>query len=82
MTALTDRDQLSLSLPARGVWIEMRRQNGTGGGRIWSLPARGVWIEISRRSSMRPARGVWIEIFVFVIADAVGVVTPREGSVD
>ena len=33
------------SLPARGVWIEIRRTCSPPRGLV-SLPARGVWIEI------------------------------------
>ena len=35
-----------VSLPARGVWIEIWADMRNA-GIFWSLPARGVWIEIS-----------------------------------
>ena len=54
------------SLPARGVWIEIVRDND-------NLP---VW-----RMSL-PARGVWIEINEISESTANIIVTPREGSVD
>jgi len=38
---------LSLSLPTRGAWIEMRRDLRRGGDRQESLPTRGAWIEIT-----------------------------------
>ena len=57
-----------MSLPARGVWIEIHAGRRWNPATARSLPARGVWIEIGfgemlreRRMSL-PARGVWIEI--------------------
>ena len=38
--------QVSMSLPARGVWIEIADVNESV-RTISSLPARGVWIEIT-----------------------------------
>ena len=55
------------SLPARGVWVEMKSRQ-LGGLRLRSLPARGVWVEIwfakstAKHSKSLPARGVWVEI--------------------
>ena len=54
-----------MSLPARGAWIEIRKQYPNS-PEIESLPARGAWIEMARNN---------LEL-------AVGVVAPREGSVD
>ena len=58
------------SLPARGVWIEIRSYPEAGDW-LGSLPARGVWIEITSAftrtaapASSLPARGVWIEISI------------------
>ena len=42
-----------VSLPARGVWIEIQYDSQRGVARVPSLPARGVWIEIARRKSSR-----------------------------
>ena len=55
-----------MSLPARGVWIEINLSQQDNRYRE-SLPARGVWIEI--------------HLIVF-FAYFVSLVTPREGSVD
>ena len=55
------------SLPARGVWIEIKCHP-----RIQKLAALSL-----------PARGVWIEIILYGCALIVTEkVTPREGSVD
>ena len=57
----------ALSLPARGVWIEMMHHLAAA-VMLSSLPARGVWIEIAalfcfcRNAVSLPARGVWIEM--------------------
>ena len=87
LTAGCDRDEV-VSLPARGVWIEICDTNKNIKRRAESLPARGVWIEIYLlpfrvllRSSL-PARGVWIEIFSGEPAFRRSLVTPRKGSVD
>ena len=78
-----------LSLPARGVWIEMDLRTHLWQVGQMSLPARGVWIEIprppprgSRRPPSLPARGVWIEITPRLSSARLSRVTPREGSVD
>ena len=55
-----------MSLPARGVWIEMLKYLAT----------------LASAASSLPARGVWIEIFGVVGGDVLDPVTPREGSVD
>ena len=55
-----------MSLPARGVWIEMLADTCKTHNQTMSLPARGVWIEIGFEE---PLRGCQL-------------VTPREGSVD
>ena len=76
-----------MSLPARGVWIEIIDRTSSITPTL-SLPARGVWIEIrhdpdpERLQGSLPARGVWIEIFRAVASRVALVVTPREGSVD
>ena len=54
------------SLPARGVWIEIRTCATSSPGCLLSLPARGVWIEISDR---------YEDIIDIKVA-------PRKGSVD
>ena len=54
------------SLPARGVWIEIKVVFATPQYRSESLPARGVWIEMS--SSGSAGGGVSV--------------APRKGSVD
>ena len=57
-----------MSLPARGVWIEIGIESGISPAYGTSLPARGVWIEIAlsrwkaRKPRSLPARGVWIEM--------------------
>ena len=77
-----------LSLPTRGVWIEITtyaliQPYGTS-----SLPTRGVWIEIDcccdiEKSAMSlPTRGVWIEIIERKIYEDSAKVTPHTGSVD
>ena len=40
---------MAVSLPARGVWIEIRTGNCMNYTYAASLPARGVWIEIKTR---------------------------------
>ena len=56
------------SLPARGVWIEIKSCAVKVKMMPQSLPARGVWIEIGLSAAVDgykmslPARGVWIEI--------------------
>ena len=58
----------SPSLPARGVWVEIRFTNRRTENGKQSLPARGVWVEIwkeryaDRFFESLPARGVWVEI--------------------
>ena len=39
------------SLPARGVWVEIRTAMPTMTAIIPSLPARGVWVEIMMMDS-------------------------------
>ena len=57
-----------LSLPARGVWVEIGCRFIFDPGEDRSLPARGVWVEIWLYWDLRkgreslPARGVWVEI--------------------
>ena len=59
------------SLPAWGVWIEIKFNSKTLRP-IMSLPAWGVWIEMSKSPAGNlavqslPAWGVWIEIGVFL----------------
>ena len=55
-----------LSLPARGVWIEIYRKFEN---RI-------------RMSASLPARGVWIEMDSVTVNNTGKQVTPRKGSVD
>ena len=55
-----------MSLPARGVWIEIE---------IW-------YNIITAREKSLPARGVWIEMCPTTKTDPLLSVTPREGSVD
>ena len=76
-----------MSLPARGVWIEIvRAADSLRHGA--SLPARGVWIEMSGANKFEtknvslPARGVWIEMGYPRQSTRETPVTPREGSVD
>ena len=35
-----------MSLPARGVWVEISKIIVVSFGTVTSLPARGVWVEI------------------------------------
>ena len=46
-----------MSLPARGVWIEIKA-HWYPSGNVKSLPARGVWIEIRSwpQQTSRPSR--------------------------
>ncbi len=59
--------QQGRSRPARGAWIETRRELMVMSVALESRPARGAWIEtiILRRSPkvfiVAPARGAWIE---------------------
>ena len=55
-----------MSLPARGVWIEMSGSSAVIVAYKLSLPARGVWIEIFPKTEGKEPLCV----------------TPREGSVD
>ena len=57
-----------MSLPTRGVWIEIKKM-AEYYNKERSLPTRGVWIEMFTVSpsfvlSLRslPTRGVWIEM--------------------
>ena len=59
---------ISLSQPARAVWIEINMSSESG-NYYPSQPARAVWIEImksltclGKTISSQPARAVWIEI--------------------
>ena len=58
----------SLSLPARGAWVEMRRRCSRRRAQTRSLPARGAWVEIAAGAGAQPrpvslpARGAWVEI--------------------
>ena len=76
-----------MSLPSRGVWIEIPADYGRP-YLVGSLPSRGVWIEISRMlSALRinaslPSRGVWIEIGLGPVHLRHRPVTPLTGSVD
>ncbi len=76
-----------VSLPARGVWIEM------GGGSLHphyhvSLPAREVWIGMARPAPLwgarpvTPREGSADSNARVVRAQIDEIVTPREGSVD
>ncbi len=49
--------EANLSLPARGVWIEILKQKNRYGVCL-SLPARGVWIEILTHCPVSCAIGV------------------------
>ena len=76
-----------LSLPARGVWVEITRSCGCLGNEV-SLPARGVWVEINDTSNGsctnngHSPRGECGLKFVNVkrLGEKINV-TPREGSV-
>ena len=61
-----------MSLPSRGVWIEIEFLELPNGKTMLSLPSRGVWIEIyprhrqaARMPGSLPSRGVWIEITAY-----------------
>ena len=61
----------SMSLPARGAWIEILKPAYFISGASSSFPARGAWIEMTwdgvtviDGDKSLPARGAWIEIFV------------------
>ena len=68
MTVFRSLPRARLSLPARGVWIEIENNGKLSVYLTKSLPARGVWIEIplfyftTYLFPSLPARGVWIEI--------------------
>ena len=61
-----------MSLPTRGVWIEIPNVALRAAVRA-SLPTRGVWIEmrspldVDNMVGSLPTRGVWIEIIVCVV---------------
>ncbi len=42
--------ETTVSLPVRGVWIEINKNITGMGTRKKSLPVRGVWIEIDLKS--------------------------------
>ena len=77
---------LHLSLPARGVWVEMSSVIDFAVS-VLSLPARGVWVEIRGFQAQGfsilslPARGVWVEIKRVQEQLPFEGVTPRTGSV-
>ena len=80
-------EQVELSLPMRGEWIEMAPISPPC-MRSPSLPMRGEWIEIvggvvltARRRSL-PMRGEWIEIAHLRPASRQGAVSPHAGRVD
>ena len=77
-----------MSLPARGVWVEILLHRRSQRMRPQSLPARGVWVEITSQVPRRPLparhspHGECGLKFVRVrVLDAQVRVTPRTGSV-
>ena len=77
-----------LSLPARGVWIEILTVSRLNLNPP-SLPARGVWIEISlstlvicRKSGRSPQGECGLKLPTPRANDVKGHVAPRKGSVD
>ena len=58
----------ALSLPVRGVWVEIKTCIVSAANQSRSLPVRGVWVEIllaaviSSAFPSLPVRGVWVEI--------------------
>ena len=79
---------MSVSLPMRGEWIEIRvMPGGHTAGR--SLPMRGEWIEMASAISISPQvaaslpmRGEWIEIVVMGKDFLHAAVSPHAGRVD
>ena len=58
---------LRQSLPAWGVWIEIKCEHAGKDREFWSLPAWGVWIEIQQ---------------IVCFGGSYIIVAPRMGSVD
>ena len=76
-----------VSLPARGVWIEMPAPQVHWTTTPSSLPARGVWIEIKHKETEHePAshspQGECGLKYVHACQRHTIPVTPRKGSVD
>ena len=76
-----------MSLPARGVWIEITSHQSWYNA-VGSLPARGVWIEILFPPNKGDAVGrspqgeCGLKCIVFVAVGKDVCVAPRKGSVD